>query len=187
LHDIVTPEIDSGFGRLAAERIHANPLRYGVELPLLRLADMWLRPRVEMLNVPLRWWQYSKHRPETRFAFAYGALNLAYLLAALAGAFRWPWEDRWGDPHGFRQPEFSENAAAPGKPMLATALGAAMLTYVILRSLLLLTLEAPEPRYTLECFPVVIAFASVAVLAALPRKVAAPRDFSQLRESSRQH
>ena len=29
--------------------------------------------------------------------------------------------------------------------------------------LLLLTLEAPEPRYTLECFPIVIAFAAVAL------------------------
>jgi hypothetical protein len=30
------------------------------------------------------------------------------------------------------------------------------------RSLLLATLEAPEPRYTLECFPVLIALAAVA-------------------------
>jgi hypothetical protein len=29
--------------------------------------------------------------------------------------------------------------------------------------MLLLTLEAPEPRYTLECFPIVIAFAAVAL------------------------
>jgi hypothetical protein len=28
---------------------------------------------------------------------------------------------------------------------------------------LLLTLEAPEPRYTLECFPIIIAFAAVAL------------------------
>jgi len=54
-------------------------------------------------------------------------------LAALIGVFYWP---------GF-----------------ATA----MVAYVILRSLLLSTLEAPEPRYTLECFPMVIAFAAVAI------------------------
>ena len=35
------------------------------------------------------------------------------------------------------------------------------LTFVILRSLFLGTLENPEPRYTLECYPVVILLASI--------------------------
>jgi hypothetical protein len=132
-NDVLTPQIDAGFATLAAERIRAHPLRYYVTLPLLRLADMWIRPRVEMLNIELRWWQYRLHHVETRISYAYGALNLLYLLAALVGVFYWP--------------------------RFATA----MVTYVVLRSLLLLTLEAPEPRYTLECFPIVIAFAAVAL------------------------
>jgi hypothetical protein len=33
--------------------------------------------------------------------------------------------------------------------------------FVVLRSLFLGTLENPEPRYTLECYPVVIFFASL--------------------------
>jgi hypothetical protein len=131
--NIMTPGIDAGFAALAAERIRARPFRYYVTLPLLRLADMWLRPRVEMLNIELRWWQYRLHHVETRISYAYGALNLAYLVAALIGAFYWP------------------------------RFGTAMVAYVVLRSLLLLTLEAPEPRYTLECFPIVIAFAAVAL------------------------
>lgn len=131
--DALTPRIDAGFAALAAARIRAHPFRYYVTLPLMRLADMWFRPRVEMLNIELRWWQYSQHNAETRFAYAYGALNMAYLVAALIGAFYWP------------------------------RYGAAMVAYVLLRSILLLTLEAPEPRYTLECFPVVIAFAAAAL------------------------
>jgi hypothetical protein len=131
--DVFTPRIDAGFAGLAAQRIRAHPVRYYATLPFLRLADMWLRPRVEMLNIELRWWQYGRHRAETRIAYLYGALNLAYLLAALIGVFHWP------------------------------RYGAAMVAYVVLRSLLLLTLEAPEPRYTLECFPIVIAFAAVAL------------------------
>ena len=131
--DVLTPPIDAGFAALAAERIHAHPFRYYVTLPLLRLADMWLRPRVEMLNIELRWWQYGMHRAETRIAIAYGALNLAYLVAALIGVFY--------------------------RPRYATA----MVAYIVLRSLLLLTIEAPEPRYTLECFPMVIAFAAAAL------------------------
>src|ERR1700677_425593 len=131
--DVLTPQIDAGFAALAAERIRAHSFRYYVTLPLLRLADMWFRPRVEMLNIELRWWQYRMHHVETRISYAYGALNLLYLLAAMIGVFYWP--------------------------RFATA----MVSYVVLRSLLLLTLEAPEPRYTLECFPIVIAFAAVAL------------------------
>ncbi len=112
-NDVLTPQIDAGFAALAAGRIRANPVRYYVTLPLLRLADMWLRPRVEMLNIELRWWQYRLHHVETRISYAYGALNLLYLLAALIGVFYWP--------------------------RFATA----MVAYVLLRSLLLLTIEAP--------------------------------------------
>ena len=131
--DVLTPQIDGQFAALAAERIRAHPVRYYVTLPLLRLADMWLRPRVEMLNIELRWWQYSQHRAETRIAYAYGTLNLFYLLAAVVGVFYWP--------------------------RFVTALVA----YIVVRSLLLSTLEGPEPRYTLECFPMVIAFAAAAL------------------------
>jgi hypothetical protein len=137
-NDALTPAIDAQFASLAAARIRANSFRYYVTLPLLRLADMWLRPRVEMLNIELRWWQYRFHRVETRISYAYGAWNLAYLVAALIGVFFWP------------------RYAAP------------MLVYILLRSLLLMTLEAPEPRYTLECYPMVIAF-TAAALARLSR------------------
>ena len=36
----------------------------------------------------------------------------------------------------------------------------AMVALILLRSLLLATLEAPESRYTLECFPLVIVLAA---------------------------
>jgi Dolichyl-phosphate-mannose-protein mannosyltransferase len=131
--DALTPQIDAAFGALATQRIGAHPFRYYVTLPLLRLADMWLRPRVEMLNIELRWWQYRLHHIETRISYAYGVLNLAYLAAALIGAFYWP------------------------------RFACAMVAYVVLRSMLLATIEAPEPRYTLECFPIIIAFAAAAL------------------------
>jgi hypothetical protein len=128
----LTPELDASFAQLAAERVRAHPFRYYIGLPLLRLADMWLRPRVETLNAPLRWWQYGRHPAATRLAICYGALNLAYLGAAFWGALR--------------------------RPRLAGS----MVALIALRSLLLATLEAPEPRYTLECFPVLIVLAAAA-------------------------
>jgi hypothetical protein len=146
--EVLTPQIDARFATLAAERIRAHPVRYYLILPLMRLADMWLRPRVEMLNIELRWWQYNQHRAETRIAYAYGALNLFYLLAALIGVFYWP--------------------------RFVTALVA----YIVVRSLLLCTLEAPEPRYTLECFPMIIAFAAAA-FASLTGRERLSRPFRQ--------
>lgn len=128
----VTQNVDNRFAALADERIHSHPFRYYVELPLARLTDMWLRPRVESLPIDYRWWEYFKHHRETEFSLAYGALNLAYLLAALAGFLR--------------------------RPPFAWA----MVAYLVLRSALLLTIEAPETRYTLECFPILFALAGLA-------------------------
>ncbi|HEX4036662.1 MAG TPA: glycosyltransferase family 39 protein [Acidobacteriaceae bacterium] len=128
----LTPAIDARFAALAAQRVHNHPFRYYVELPLARLADMALRPRTELLWIELRWWQYSRHHAETEFSYAYAALNLAYLLAAAIGFRRRP------------------------------PLRGAILAFILLRCALLITLEAPEPRYTLEFFPPLIALAAIA-------------------------
>jgi hypothetical protein len=132
----LTPAIDARFNALAAERTRAHPLRRYLELPLLRVVDMWLRPRTEMLNIELRWWQYDRHNAETEFAAAYAALNLAYIMVAAVGAWR----------------------MRRRAPMLVTAIGA----YCLLRSLLLATVEAPEARYTIEIFPMLCILAGAA-------------------------
>jgi 4-amino-4-deoxy-L-arabinose transferase-like glycosyltransferase len=126
----LTPALDDRFAQLAQERIRAHPVRYYLTLPLLRLADMWFRPRLETTTSRLRWWQYSLHPAETWLAIAYGLLNLVYLLAAFLGALRWP------------------------------RMAGAMVAFILVRSLLLATLEAPETRYTLECFPLAVVFAA---------------------------
>jgi 4-amino-4-deoxy-L-arabinose transferase-like glycosyltransferase len=128
----LTPELDARLQALADERVRGHRFRYYIWLPAARVANMWLRPRVEDLPIELRWWQYWLHHQESYIVFAYGALNLAYLAAALAGLYR--------------------------RPPLAGAMAA----YIVLRSLLLGTIEAPETRYTLECFPMIIALAAIA-------------------------
>ncbi|HUZ05091.1 MAG TPA: glycosyltransferase family 39 protein [Acidobacteriaceae bacterium] len=130
---VLTPQMDAQFEQLARARIARHPMRYYVVLPVLRLTDMWLRPRTEMLWIELRWWQFRHHEAETIFAWSYAGLNLAYLLAAL-----------WG----------------MRKRVPYTSL---MVAYVLLRCLLLLTLEYPEPRYTLECFPMIFLLAAAAL------------------------
>lgn len=129
----LTPDLDARFAALAAQRIHDHPFRYYVALPWARLADMAFRPRTEMLWIELRWWQFDRHQAETEFAWAYAALNLAFFVLACIG---------------FRK-----------RPPLRGVI----LAFILLRCALLLTLEAPEPRYTLEWFPLLIALAAIAL------------------------
>lgn len=140
----LTPALDARFNKLAAQRIAAHPLRYYVWLPLGRLSDMWLRPRVEILPIDLDWWVYAHHHAETVFSWFYAALNALFLLLAAIGL--------WLRPRYW-------------KPLLA---------YMVLRSALLLTVEAPETRYTIECFPMLVALAGIAIAAGLRRPAPNP-------------
>jgi 4-amino-4-deoxy-L-arabinose transferase-like glycosyltransferase len=128
----VTPDLDARFSALAAERVRHSRLRYYVGLPLLRIADMWLRPRTETLPSDTRWWDFDDDPEWLALAVGLGIVNLAYLGAAAAGL-------------------------AGGR--FAPHLGL-LITFVILRSVFLGTLENPEPRYTLECYPLVIILAA---------------------------
>jgi hypothetical protein len=140
----LTRALDQRFARLADERVAAHPLRFYLWLPLGRMADMWLRPRVESLYDDLDWWNYAPHPEESRLSWACAGLNALYLLLGLAGLCLRPRFWGW------------------------------MLAYMALRSCLLMTVEAPEARYTLECFPMLFALGGIAAFAAV-RRIAAFR------------
>jgi hypothetical protein len=131
-HD-VTSELDGGFAALAATRIHTAPLRYYIWLPAMRIADMWLRPRTELLPSDPRWWEFNDAHGWLAVSIIFGVMNLAYVLAAATGLIL-----RWREFYGVGLFVF----------------------FLLLRSLFLGTLENPEPRYTLECYPVVIVAAA---------------------------
>ena len=86
-HDL-TPEIDAGFATLAAERIHAAPLRYYVWLPAARIADMWLRPRTELFPSDPRWWEFNDDQRWLALSIGFGVVNLLYVVMAGAGLRR---------------------------------------------------------------------------------------------------
>ncbi len=138
----VTPALDVRFAALADQRIQHSRLRYYLWLPLLRVADMWLRPRTEMLPSSTRWWEFDEPPKWMALGILAGVLNLAYIGAALLGLVRL---------------RFS-----PGLTLL--------LAFVVLRSVFLATLENPEPRYTLECYPVVIVLAAAAFQTWKPKR-----------------
>lgn len=136
--DNATAALDAQFEELAKERIQNDPLRYYVALPVARLLNMALRPRTEMMPIPLDWWHWT-HPGKSMFAVSYAGLNLAYLV--LGGMGFWLWRRRGWD----------------GNPALAWS----MMTFVILRCAVLLTLDNSEPRYTLEFFPLLFVWAAV--------------------------
>jgi 4-amino-4-deoxy-L-arabinose transferase-like glycosyltransferase len=139
----MVPQLDAQFGALASQRIRVHPLRYYVWLPLLRIADMWLRPRTELLPPDSRWYEFNDEVQWIVLAVGFGLVNLFYVLAAANGWIR-------------------------GRPIAWVGLG---ISYIVLRSLFLGTMENPESRYTLECFPAVILIAS-----GLWRSTAAAKD-----------
>ena len=136
----ITPALDARFEALAEQRARNHPFRQYVALPFARLADMWLRPRIEYLNdaIPERWWEWRKHPGQSLCAAAYGLLNAVLLIAAAIGFVR---------------------RKVPFQAML--------LAYVALRCMVLLGMPNAEPRYTLEAFPIVIAAAAAAFLPSL--------------------
>jgi hypothetical protein len=129
----ITPELDARFSALADERIRQAPLRYYAWLPLVRIADMWLRPRTETLPSDTRWWEFNDDPRWSALAVGLGIIGLVYLGMAAAGLVE------------------ARNVAFFGL----------LLAFLVLRSVFLSTLENPEPRYTLECYPVVIVLAAV--------------------------
>ena len=131
----VTPELDKRFEVLAAARIRAHPVRYYFSLPILRIMDMWLRPRTEMLPCDSRWWEFNDDLQWSALAVSLGIVNLFYMACAVVG---WMYSRKF-------------------------ALAGLLLLFVVLRSGFLGTLENPEPRYTLEMYPIVIVFAAYAL------------------------
>lgn len=132
----LTRDLDVRFGQLAAERIQSRPVRYYLTLPALRITDMWMRPRTELLPPDVRWWEFNDDPKSSAMAVAFGVINLAYVGIALVGVIHKRSTIRYAG---------------------------LLLSFVILRSLFLGTLENPEPRYTLECYPVVIVLATVMI------------------------
>jgi hypothetical protein len=144
--DSLSPSLNDRFAALAAERIRAHPLRYYVTLPLLRVTDMLLRPRTLEYDLDVFWWRWSEHPAQSAWAILLGLINLFYVAAAAWAFLR---------------------RRVPWAAMLGA--------FLVLRFLVLGAMENPEPRYTLECFPIFIIAAAAALTSANPAIAFQPR------------
>jgi hypothetical protein len=131
----IPAEMDARFAKLARQRIERHPLRQYVVLPMVRFADMGLRPRTEYLeDLPLRWWEWRLHPEGSAIAFAYALLNALFLAVAAFGFVK---------------------RRVPFRAML--------LAYILLRGAILWGMPNAEPRYTLEAFPMLMVAAALAL------------------------
>jgi hypothetical protein len=137
----LTPEEDAAFAQLARERIARRPLRTYLWLPAARALTLWFTPRIELLPLsgtvfPLAqsWEDDPIDQSVTAGLFL---LNVGYIVVAL-----------WGAARLWRRAPAARGAIA----LLAT--------FIALRTAFLTTLETPEPRYVLVCYPALLALAA---------------------------
>jgi hypothetical protein len=137
----LTPEEDAAFAHLARERAARHRLRTYLWLPLGRAATLWFTPRIELLPFsgtvfPLV--QSFEDDPiDQSVTSGLFLLNIAYIALAV-----------WGAVLLWRR--------APTVPGAIALLA----TFILVRTAFLTTLETPEPRYVLMCYPALLALAA---------------------------
>lgn len=136
-----SPEWNAQFAELARERTARHPLRTYLTVPFQRALTMWFTPRVEMMGYtgdlfPPRK-NYEDDREDFLVTVLLGAIGIIYVAFAVGGITR-----------GLSKRVLS------GPQLWVVAF---LIAYCIVRTTFLTRVEAPEPRYVLECFPIVYA------------------------------
>jgi len=140
----LTSALDAQFARLARERTERRPWRTYVVIPVERILAMWFTPRIELLPYSGDLWppgeKWRENRADFGVTLGFGILGIVYALLALCGLWRW----RGGTAGTF------------------------LILFVAIRTVAMTQLQTVEPRYVIECFPVVLAFGALAC--AIPRR-----------------
>jgi hypothetical protein len=134
----LTQEEDDAFGQIARERAARYPLRTYLWIPAARAVVIWFTPRIELLPIsgnvfPLAQ-MFDEDPADQTFTILLFLLNIIYVCLGVWGAVK-----LW-------------RSSAAVRPALAF-----VILFILLRTAFLTTLETPEPRYVLVCFPVLIA------------------------------
>jgi hypothetical protein len=145
---LTQPE-DDAFAQIARERTARNPLRTHLWVPLGRVVTLWFTPRIELLpfsgNVFPLGEKWDEDRVDQAVTVSFLFLNTVYVLFVLLGLWR----------------------LLRSSPQHRRTVGAAvafLLVYILVRTAFLTTLETPEPRYVIECYPALLALAAHAFL-----------------------
>lgn len=135
---LITPALNFQFTQLARERAAQHPVRTYFEIPIERAWWIWFTPRIELLPYSGKLWpvREASHDNATEFraTLVLGFLNYVYVGMALIGA--WKFRARAGIPF--------------------------LLAFLVIRTAFLTQLQTVEPRYVMECIPVVLVLCSLA-------------------------
>ena len=136
----LTPEEDAGFAQLARERSVRHPLRTYLWLPAARAFMLWFSPRIELLPLSGQVFPLAEawENDPVDQAVTAGFELLIALYVLFAG---------WGALQLWRHPS----------ARIAVAI---IVGYMVVRTVFMATLETPEPRYMLVCFPALLAIAA---------------------------
>jgi hypothetical protein len=150
----ITPEVDAKFAEIARERTQRHPLRTYLQVPFQRALTIWFTPRTELLPIDGKFWpireQWQDSHTDVIVTGSFGLLGYLYVVLA-AGGIWIAWNA--GAGHGASGSDFVEGPNLWGIALL--------LVYFFLRTAFLTTVEAPEPRYVVSCYPGIIAFVSL--------------------------
>ena len=140
----MTPAIDAAFGQIARERIARKPLRYYLWLPLKRTSSLWFGPHSDYYPFagelfPITDLDHTTHQHIWLPLFT--GLVWIYSLLGIAGAWLL-WRAR--------------TFTARRWVLLVVLL-------VFLRLAFFSSMENPEPRYTVEIFPLLALLGGIAI------------------------
>jgi hypothetical protein len=144
----ISPELDRQFAEIARERTRRHPLRTYVRVPFERALTIWFTPRTELMTIDGKFWpvreQWEDSHADVLVTGSFAVLG--YLYVALAAGGVWlAWRTGGG-------------SSATGPPLGPNLWGIALLlAYFLVRTAFLTTVEAPEPRYVVSCYPGVLA------------------------------
>jgi 4-amino-4-deoxy-L-arabinose transferase-like glycosyltransferase len=147
----MTPDIDAGFAQIARERISRHPVRFYLLLPARRAVALWFDTHSQYWPfdgdlLPLKDLDYDIHQQWWLPSFA-GLTWLYTILGVIGGWFMW------------RSRIFQAR--------LLLSLAALI---IFLRLGFLSTMENPEPRYTVEFFPLLSILGGIALAPLLRRR-----------------
>ena len=150
----MTPSLDRNFQALARDRAAAHPIRTFALIPIERAFATWFAPRVDVLRYSGKLWpigeQWRANPAEFGAAAIFALLDFVYIGLAAVGAWRY--------------------RSNPGCAVLVS--------YILIRTVLLTQLPTVEPRYVVVCFPAVAALGALAFVKSQQDLLAATRENS---------
>ena len=159
----ISPEMDRQFAEIARERTGRHPLRTYLLVPFERALTIWFTPRTELLPIDGKFWplreQWEDSRTDVLVTGSFAVLGYVYVALATSGIWL-AWRLRR-----------KSDTTGPGRGTNLWGI-TLILAYLVVRTLFLTTVEAPEPRYVVSCYPEVLSLVALLGIRKMKHRVA---------------